>query len=103
MSLNSVFKADLYSVQKATGPTGEIWVKAFIGVPADPNDTTTKGLSLMSISAEPNVFDGLNIKTFPHSCEIECSMVRGGANKMKQHVVAIRPIGGERPQPAAKA
>ena len=98
--LNSKIGAKLYSVQLATGPNGERYVKTFIGQDADPADTSTKGVSLMSLSTEPSVFDSLNIRQFPCDVEIEVQLQRGGQNKLKQHVVAISPL---RQPAAAKA
>lgn len=88
--LTSTLNATLYSVQLAVGPNGERYVKAFVGQPADLADESTKGISLMSLSCEPEVFDQVNIKDYPASVEIDTQLIRGGQNKMKQHVVAIR-------------
>lgn len=89
--LNSIIRASLYSVQLATGPNGERYVKAFIGGPSDEN---TKGISLMSLSCEPDVFDQVQIKNYPADVELETQLVRGGQNKMKQHVVSIKAATG---------
>lgn len=105
MNFNQMnMKADLYSVQNSTGPNGERYVKAFIGYKADASDPNTKGLTLMSISAEPQVFDSLQIQDFPSLVDIDLTMTRGGQNKLKQHIIAIRPAAKQQPQPSqAKA
>lgn len=102
--LNTSIKATVYSVQLAVGPNGEKYVKTFIGLNAKSDDEYTKGLSLMSMSTDPKVFDLLPDVSQPFEADIEITMLRGGQNKMKQHVVGITPsVSASAPRPAAKA
>ena len=89
--LTNTMKAKVFSIQLTMGPDGAKYVRVFIGYEAA--DEFTKGLALMSITADPKVFDlmpeGLS---YPLDAEIESTMLRGGQNKMKQHVIAVRPL-----------
>lgn len=88
--LNQTLKAEVYGVQLSLGPNGEKYVKTFIG--NQGGDENTKGISLMSISTDPNVYDSLAIKSFPAPCDIEVHITRGGQNKMTQKVVRITEV-----------
>lgn len=101
--LNTSIKATVYSVQLAVGPNGEKYVKTFIGLSANSDDEFTKGLSLMSMSTDPRVFDLLPDVSQPFDAEIEITMLRGGQNKMKQHVVSIVPTSSARPAAQVKS
>lgn len=85
-------QATVYSVQKAVGPNGEVYIKTFVGNPAKADDVHTKGLELMSISTEPSVFDALSKTDQPFLADLELVFQRGGQNKMKQHLVSITPV-----------
>jgi len=90
--LNQTLKATLYGVQLALGPNGERYVKTFIG--EHSGDENTKGISLMSITTEPAVFDSVNFSKYPCEVDLDVQILRGGQNKMTQKVVAIRPVSG---------
>lgn len=90
--LTTKMQATVYSVQKAFGPNGEQYVKTFIGLNSSSDDEFTKGLSLMSFSTEPRVFDQLPKTDQPFLAEIEMTVIRGGQNKAKQHVINLMPV-----------
>lgn len=94
--------AMVYSVQISQAPDGTRHTKTFIGMQPDENEQT-KGISLVSISTDPAVYDSLTVKQFPAVCEIDYVMLRGGQNKMKQHVVGIRQTQQQSPAASAKA
>lgn len=89
--LTSTMKAKIYSIQVTLSPDGLRYVRVFIGY--DAADELTKGLSLMSITADEKVFDLMpEDLVYPLDAEIDITMLRGGQNKMKQHVISVRPL-----------
>jgi hypothetical protein len=96
--LNQTLKAEVYGVQLSLGPNGERYVKTFIGQKG--GDDNTKGISLMSINTDPDVFDKVKLPDYPYPCDLEIQVQRGGQNKMSQRVVGIRPAEHVKPSPA---
>lgn len=81
--------ATLYSIQLSQVEQIR-YVKAFVGEQSE--DENTKGISVMSMSCEPEVFDKTVLKSYPCEVEIEYVNVRAGQNKMTQRVVGIQPV-----------
>lgn len=69
------------------------FVSVFIGQPAEVGSQSAKGIEVMKISCDPEVFQGLpaDPSSFPMPVEMVVRLKRAGGGKLGQHCTRITP------------
>lgn len=66
---------------------GSVYSSIFVGQDAEEGSTTSKGIEVMKVSCDAEVFHSLPSKGYPLACEFEFNFKKVAGGKMGQHCV----------------
>lgn len=91
----------LYGATKFVAEGGTAYTSLFIGQPADADDNNSKGIEVMKLSCDPDVFDTLTLPNYPHTVTLEIKLKKAAQGKLGQHCTKVVPV-KQQVSPAAK-
>lgn len=66
---------------------GKVYSSIFLGQSADEASTSSKGIEVMKVTCDLDVFNALPRTGYPLQCEVELEFRKAGGGKMGQHCV----------------
>ncbi len=71
---------------------GKVYSSIFIAQPADLASASSKGLEVMKVNCDQDVFNGLPRDGYPLDCNVDLEFRKAGGGKMGQHCVKASPV-----------
>ena len=88
--MKSIVQAQLLSVS-SINVDGKVYSSVFLGQPASLDSETSKGIEVMKVSCDQEVFSALPREGYPIDCTVELEFRKAGGGKMGQHCVKATP------------
>lgn len=86
MSLGQTLKCELFGASIARMDNGQVYASLYVGQPVvDEKEENAKGLLLMKISCDEQVYNDLNAKQYPCPVDVHIRLKRAAGGKMGQH------------------
>lgn len=78
---------------------GNQYASVYVGQRAEPGSNSARGVEVMKVTCDPDVFRGLNPdpSAFPVDVDMHIRLKRAGGGRMGQHCVQIVPVGSRGP------
>lgn len=88
---------NLYSAQIARMDNGQVYASLFAGQKVeDEKSQNAKGLEIMKISCNEDVYDAISLKSTPAQYELTINLKRGAGGKMSQHCTSATSVNAPR-------
>lgn len=71
---------------------GKVYSSIFLGQQAEQASTTAKGVEVMKVNCDLDVFNALPREGYPLMCDLELEFRKVGGGKMGQHCVKASPL-----------
>ena len=96
--MNQVMNFDLYGASLAD-VDGRQYASLFVGQAVqDEKEESAKGIVIMKMSCDPEVYQSLNLSKYPASVEAHIRLKKAAGGKMGQHCVKV--VGKQAPAAA---
>ena len=91
---------DVYAAQIAKMDSGQVYASLLVGQKViDEAAENAKGLQIMKLSCNEDVYNAINLNVVPTACELQVVLKRGAGGKMSNHCVSYKPAQTQRPAP----
>lgn len=98
MSLGQVLKCELFGASIARMDGGQVYASLYVGQPVvDEKEENCKGIVLMKISCDEQVYNDLKAKQYPCPVDMHVRLKKAAGGKMGQHCFRLDVVNEVKP------